>query len=52
MKAIAVWLCNRLEAAALRKIASGRFKDDVERESVRRLLATVRNFRGSLELSR
>jgi len=50
MKGIYHWLLNRLEAAALRKIATGKFKDENERESVRRLLATVRNFRGSLEL--
>jgi hypothetical protein len=50
MKAAARWLCSLLEAMALRKIASGKFKDDAERETVRRLLATVRNFRGELEL--
>lgn len=52
MKSLLLWLLRRLEANAARKMASNQFRDNHERESARRLLATARHFRGALELDR
>jgi len=45
-----LWLLDILESLARRKLDSGAFKDEREREAARRILATVRAFRGSMEL--